>query len=152
MTTSTKERPAAEADAAPQKGGKKKLIIILLVVLLAAGAGAYFFLFSGSGKPAAPQPGLVVDVDPIAVNLAGGGYLKVGVALQLTADVADADKPDTAKATDLIISTFSGARPADVTGARDALKAALQKKIIDAYKKDGAEVVMGIYYTDYVTQ
>ena len=83
---------------------------------------------------------------------AGGGYLKVGVALQLTADVAENAEPDGSKATDLIISTFSGARPADVTGARDALKAALQKKIIDAYKKDGAEVVMGIYYTDYVTQ
>jgi len=152
MTTSTKERPTAEAEAAPAKGGKKKLIIIVLVVLLAAGAGAYFFLFSGSGKPAAPQPGLVLDVDPIAVNLAGGGYLKVGVALQLTSGIAQADEPDPAKATDLIISTFSGARPTDVTGARDALKAALQKKIIAAYEKDGTEVVMGIYYTDYVTQ
>ena len=152
MTASTKERPAAEAQETPAKGGKKKLIAIVLVVLLAAGAAAYFFLFSGSGKPKPPEPGLVVAVDPIAVNLAGGGYLKIGIKLQLTADVAEADEPDTAKATDLIISTFSGARAADVTGARDALKAALQKKIIDAYEVDGTEVVMGIYYTDYVTQ
>jgi flagellar FliL protein len=152
MTASTKERPSAEAAEAPAKGGKKKLIVILLVVLLAAGGAAYFFLFSGSGKAAAPEPGLVVKLDPVAVNLAGGGYLKVGVALQLTADVAENAEPDGSKATDLIISTFSGARPADVTGARDALKAALQKKIIDAYKVDGTEVVMGIYYTDYVTQ
>jgi flagellar protein FliL len=152
MTASTKEKPTTEAVEAPAKGGKKKLIVILLVVLLAAGGAAYFFLFSGSGKPAAPEPGLVVKLDPVAVNLAGGGYLKVGVALQLTADVAEADEPDGSRATDLIISTFSGARPADVTGARDALKAALQKKIIDAYKQDGTEVVMGIYYTDYVTQ
>jgi flagellar FliL protein len=152
MSASTKERPSAEAAEAPAKGGKKKLIVILLVLLLAAGGAAYFFLFSGSGKAAAPEPGLVVRLDPVAVNLAGGGYLMVGVALQLTADVAEADEPDGSKATDLIISTFSGARPADVTGARDALKAALQKKIIDAYKVDGTEVVMGIYYTDYVTQ
>jgi flagellar FliL protein len=152
MTTSTRERPAAEAEEAPAKKGKKKLIVILLVVLLAAGAGAYFFLFSGSGKPAAPEPGLVMKLDPVAVNLAGGGYLKVGVALQLTADVAEADEPDGSKATDLIISTFSQARPSDVIGARDALKAALQKKIIKAYEQDGTEVVMGIYYTDYVTQ
>jgi flagellar FliL protein len=152
MSASTKERPSAEAAEAPAKGRKKKLIVILLVLLLAAGGAAYFFLFSGSGKAAAPEPGLVVRLDPVAVNLAGGGYLKVGVALQLTADVAEADEPDGSKATDLIISTFSGARPADVTGARDALKAALQKKIIDAYKVDGTEVVMGIYYTDYVTQ
>jgi hypothetical protein len=36
-----------------------------------------------------------------------------------------------------------------VVGARDALKTDLQKKIIKAY---GPDVVMGIYYTDYVTQ
>jgi flagellar FliL protein len=148
MTTSTKEKPT-EADVAEPKGGKKKLILILLVVLLAAGGAAYFFLFSGSAEAEAPQPGVVLDVAPIAVNLAGGGYLKVGVAMQLTADVGEKDQPETAKATDLIISTFSGAAPADVTGARDALKAALQQKIIKAYGKD---VVMGIYYTDYVTQ
>ena len=148
MTASTKEK-ATEADAPEAKGGKKKLILILLVVLLAAGGAAYFFLFSGSAKAEAPQPGVVEALEPVAVNLAGGGYLKVGVALQLTADVAEADKPDGSKAIDLIISTFSGAAPADVTGARDALKAALQQKIIKAYAKD---VVMGIYYTDYVTQ
>ena len=148
MTASTKERPSAEAAEAPAKGGKKKLIVILLVVLLAAGGAAYFFLFSGSGKAAAPEPGLVVKLDPVAVNLAGGGYLKVGVALQLTADVAENAEPDGSKATDLIISTFSGARPADVTGARDALKAALEQKIVEAYGGD----VLGIYYTEYVTQ
>jgi flagellar protein FliL len=148
MTTSTKEK-ATEAPAEAAKGGKKKLVLILLVVLLAAGGAAYFFLFAGSAKAEAPAPGVVLTVDPVAVNLAGGGYLKVGVAMQLTADVGEKDEPDTAKASDLIISTFSGAAPADVTGARDALKASLQAKIIKAYGKD---VVMGIYYTDYVTQ
>ena len=56
--------------------------------------------------------------------------------------------PDGAKATDLIISTFSQAKPADVNGARDALKQALQKKIVEAYEGD----VIEIYYTEYVTQ
>lgn len=150
MTTSVKEKPAAAAaDEAPAKGGKKKLMIILVVVVLALGAGAYFFLFSGSSKAAAPTPGAVLAVDPIAVNLAGGGYLKVGVALQLTADVDPKAEPDPAKAQDLIISTFSEAKLADVIGSRDALKADLQQKIIKAYGKD---VVMGIYYTNYVTQ
>jgi flagellar FliL protein len=149
MTASTKEKAAAEAAAPEAKGGKKKLIIILLVVLLAAGGGAYFFLFAGSAKAAAPTPGAVMDVTPVAVNLAGGGYLKVGVAMQLTSSVDPKAEPDPAKATDLIISTFSGAAPADVTSARDALKAALLAKIEKAYGKD---VVMGIYYTDYVTQ
>jgi flagellar protein FliL len=143
---STKEK-TAETDEVEAKGGKKKLLLIMLVVLLAAGGAAYFFLFSGSAKAAAPVPGTVMTLDPVAVNLSGGGYLKVGVALQLTS-TADSKTMDGAKAIDLVISTFSQAAPADVTGAREALKKALEKKIEKAY--DGE--VMGIYYTDYVTQ
>lgn len=149
MTASVKEKPGTEAEEAPAKGGKKKLMIIVLVLVVVAGAGAYFFLFSGSGKPKAPEPGAVVTVDPIAVNLAGGGFLKVGIKMQLTADVGEKDVPDTGKATDLLISTFSGAAPADVAAGRDTFKAALEKQLVKAY---GADVVMGIYYTDYVMQ
>jgi flagellar FliL protein len=142
-----KDKPEGEEEAAG--GGKKKLLLVAAVAVLALGAGAYFFLFSGSGEAkAAPKAGVVEALDPVAVNLAGGGYLKVGIALQLTADAGET-KPDGSKAVDLVISTFSQAQPADVVGARDALKAALQKKIIEAY---GDDVVMGIYYTNYVTQ
>ena len=148
MTKPAKSEPAAEETA--KAGGKKMLVLILMVVLVAAAAGAYFFLFSGTGKAAAPTPGAVVTLDPVAVNLAGGGYLKVGIALQLTATAGE--KVDGAKAQDIVISTFSLAKPADVNGARDAMKAALQKKIIDAYTVDGTESVMGIYFTQYVTQ
>ena len=154
MTTSTKEKPT-ETDEAPKKG-KKKLLLIALVLLLAAGGAAYFFLFTGSAKASAPvSSGTFLTLDPVAVNLAGGGYLKVGVALELTTDGASGGEGkglDGSKAIDLVISTFSQAAPADVTNARDALKAALQQKIINAYKQDGKEMVMGIYYTEYVTQ
>jgi flagellar FliL protein len=154
MSTSTKEKPT-ETDEAPKKG-KKKLLLIVLVLLLAAGGAAYFFLFSGSSKPAKPvASGTFLTIDPVAVNLAGGGYLKIGVALELTTDAAsggEGGKLDGSKAKDLVISTFSQASPTDVTNARDALKAALQQKIIDAYKENGKEMVMGIFYTDYVTQ
>jgi flagellar FliL protein len=91
-------------------------------------------------------------LEPLAVNLAGGGYLKIGVTLQFTeagsAGGHGGSGPDGSKATDLIISTFSQAAPADVSGARDALKEALQEKIIEAYHGD----VMEIYYNEYVTQ
>src|SRR3954464_6861954 len=147
MATAEKITEGTEA-----KGGKKKLLVILVVLLLGAGAAAYFFLFSGSSaKAEEPVKGAVVALEPIAVTLAGGGYLKVGIALQLTADAGE-EAPDGSHALDLIISTFSQAKPADVTGARDALKEALEKKIVDAYKEDGKEIVMGIYYTEYVTQ
>jgi flagellar FliL protein len=152
---STKEK-APETDEAPAKKGKKKLLLIALVVLLAAGGAAYFFLFSGKAAATTPvSSGTYLVLDPVAVNLAGGGYLKVGVSLELTTDGAgggEGGKLDGSKATDLVISTFSQAAPADVTGARDALKASLEQKIIDAYTVDGVKMVMGLYYTQYVTQ
>ena len=154
---STKEK-APDADEATAKGGKKTLLLIVLVLLLAAGGAAYFFLFSGdSAKAEEPvSSGTFVTLEPVAVNLAGGGYLKIGVALELTEEGAagghEGGGLDGSKAKDLIISTFSQAAPADVTGARDALKEALQQKIVEAYTKEGHELVMGIYYTDYVTQ
>jgi flagellar FliL protein len=95
--------------------------------------------------------GTVLPLEPIAVNLAGGGYLKIGVTLEFTEEGSASGHeggPDGSKATDLIISTFSQASPADVTGAREALKKSLEAKIIEAY--DGG--VMHIYYNEYVTQ
>src|ERR671926_954229 len=100
---SEKQTEAAEEDA-PAKGGKKKLLLVLAVLLLGGAGAAYFFLFAGSGEPAPPEPGEVVSLEPVAVNLAGGGYLKIGVALQLTADVGE-EAPDGAKALDLVIGT-----------------------------------------------
>jgi flagellar FliL protein len=148
----TAEKTKSDEETEDKGGGKKKLLVILVVLVLAAGAAGYFFLFSGSpAKAEEPEKGAVVALDPIAVNLAGGGYLKVGIALQLTADAGE-EAPDGSQALDLIIATFSQADPADVTGARDALKEALEKEIVDAYDEDGHEVVMGIYYTQYVTQ
>jgi flagellar FliL protein len=150
MATKEKTKPEGEETEA-KGGGRKKLLIIGLVAVLALGAAAYFFLFSGDAAAAEPEPGTVVVLDPVAVNLAGGGYLKVGVALQLTADAGE-ESPDGSKAQDLIIATFSQANPVDVANARDAFKEALQEKIIKAYTEDDTELVMGIYFTQYVTQ
>ena len=152
MSTSTKEKPAEETEE--KGGGKKKLLLILVVVLLAGAGAAYYFLFSGSGEAEAAEPehGGYVALEPIAVNLAGGGYLKIGLTLEITADAAGGGHGgaavDGAKAYDEIISTFSQAKPADVNGAREALKESLEQKIVDAYEGD----VMAIYYNEYVTQ
>jgi flagellar protein FliL len=152
------KNPEAAEDAEQKGGGRKKLLLIVAVALVAAAGAAYFFLFSGSGEAEAAEPvhGGYVALEPIAVNLAGGGYLKVGITLEITADAAGGGhggaSVDGAKAYDLIISTFSQAAPADVVGARDALKAALEQKIVEAYTEDGVPMVMHIYYTEYVTQ
>lgn len=155
---STKEKPA-ETDETEGKGGKKKLLLMVAVVLIAAAGAAYFFLFAGSGEAeaAAPEHGGYAALEPIAVNLAGGGYLRIGITLDYTVAAAGGGHGgggvDGAKAYDQIISTFSQASPTDVTGARDALKEALEAKIIEAYTEDdGVQMVMGIYYTEYVTQ
>ena len=146
---SKEERPAEDgADEVPAKGGKKKLLLAALVAIVAAaGAGWFYLMPAAEAEAEEPHPGAVVPVDAIAVNLAGGGYLKIGVALQLTEE-AIAEEVDGTEATDLIISQFSQAQRADATGAREALKEALELKIIEAY--EGA--VMDIYYTEYVTQ
>ncbi|TQN37501.1 flagellar FliL protein [Blastococcus colisei] len=149
---------SAETDEAEAKGGKKKLLMIVGVLLVAAAGAAYFFLFAapGEAEAAAPEHGGYTALEPVAVNLAGGGYLKIGVTLDYTVAAAGGGHGgggvDGAKAYDQIISTFSQASPADVTGARDALKEALEQKIIEAYTEDGVQMVMGIYYTEYVTQ
>jgi flagellar FliL protein len=153
---SKKKEAPAEDDAS--KGGKKKLLIIALVAVLAIGAGAYFFLFSGSGEaeagPAAEAGSVVLAVDPVAINLAGGSYLKLGVALQFSLAYDEAaggehgSEPDGSKAMDIAIAQFSGAALADVQNNREAMKAALKEAIVHAYHGD----VYEIYYTEYVTQ
>jgi flagellar FliL protein len=154
----SKQKTDETDDATEKGGGKKKLVLILAVVVLAAAGAAYFFLFAGAGEAEAEEPvssGAFLALEPVAVNLAGGGYLKIGVSLELTEEGAAGGHGgglDGSKATDLVISTFSQANPGDVTGARDALKEALEQKIIEAYTEEDHPLVMGIYYTEYVTQ
>jgi flagellar FliL protein len=153
MAKDTKDAPAEEEAPA---GGKRKLLVIALVAVLAIGAAAYFFVFSGGGAEAEPAPeaGTILTVDPVAINLAGGSYLKLGLALQYTAEYDAGGSGhggpvyDGSQALDLAIAQFSGAALSDVQTNREALKAALQESIVHAYH----DAVMSIYITEYVTQ
>ncbi len=155
---STKEKAAPVEETEEGGGGRRRLLLVLVVALLLAAGAAYYFLFAGSGEAEAaePQHGGYVALEPIAVNLAGGGYLKIAITLDVTVEGAASGGHggglDGAKAYDQIISTFSQAEPTDVTGARDALKEALEEKIIEAYTEEDVPMVKGIYYTEYVTQ
>ena len=145
----TKPRGAGpdEADGNADAGGsrKKKLIVIVAVLVVVLGAAYWFVLKPKPGGP--PKPGAVVMIDPIQVNLAGGHYLKIGVALQL---VKGAGTPDTAKALDAVISEFSGREMETITQPvqRDKLKKELTATLSTRYDHD----VMGVYFTDFVTQ
>ncbi len=140
---------AGEAPAEEKKGGKKKLIMIVVLALVVGGAGYWFFL---KPKPAAsekpkPEAGIVVPLEPIQVNLEGGHYLKIGIALQLTKAAKEADG---SKALDAVIATFSGMSMNEVTkpDEREKVKEELAKKLEKLYEDE----VMDVYYTDFVTQ
>ena len=152
-----KEKDApAEGEEAPGGGGKKKLLVLLALLLVVAGAAAYFFLFTGEAAAEEPVHGGYTALEPITVNLAGGGYLKIGITLEYTAAAASGGHGsggvDGSKALDLLISTYSQAQPADVTGAREALKESLEQQIIEAYTEHDVPMVMDVYLTQYVTQ
>jgi flagellar protein FliL len=139
--------PKADAQPEPEekKGGMKKIVIIL-VALLAVGGGAYWFVLKP--KPVeAPKPGEVVSLDPIQINLEGEHYLRVGIALQLTAKTKEADG---SKALDATITEFSGLSIAEVNDVkkRAALKKELQHHLGELYEGE----VMGVYFTEFVTQ
>lgn len=141
--TSPPEAPADEADGAG--GGKKKILLVALVLVVALAAVWWFFL-KPSG-PEEPEPGEVLTMEPIQVNLADGHYLRVGVALQLTATAHEADG---SKALDAVIDLFSGLDQAELVkqGHRQELKEALEERLDHDYHGD----VMEVYFTEFVTQ
>lgn len=147
-----------EKDAAagsPKKSKKMLMIIaIALVVLGGGGAGAYFFLAGGDGKVEAPVKGEVIALEnPLTVNLAGGHYLKVGFALQMTEEAAGAEI-DPSEAIDLAIDQYTGVEIAELQteGGRTKAKEQLLERIEQAYNIEGKHLVMGIYFTQFVTQ
>jgi len=166
MTTPTIPRPGKTEDGAKdgdvgKKGkkkdgapkSKKKLIIIGAVLVVAVAA----YMFVLKPKPAAggpPQPGLVVKLDPLTLNLDGGHYLKLSMALQFTASASGGghggDEPDGSKALDLAIAQLSNRKIAELNTAqaREAAKQKLLTAIEDAYEHD----VMDLYFTEFVMQ
>jgi flagellar protein FliL len=137
--------PSNETEAkAPRKKGKLIIAIVAVVVLL--GGGAYFFLKPSSGE-AAPKPGTVDALDSIQINLAGAHYLRLGIALQLR---EGAESVDGSKALDAAISLFSGQSMTDLNQGqpRNALKTKLGQELTHLYDGD----VMGVYFTEFVTQ
>lgn len=135
-----------DGEETPKKSKKKLLIMVLVPVLVIVGAGYWFFL-KPSGAEAAPVPGEVVTLEPLQVNLAQGHYLRVGIALQL---VEGAHEVDGSKALDATIELFSGHKMDEVSEVKERkeLKDELEKELDHLYHGD----VMGVYFTEFVTQ
>ncbi len=147
------EKETAEA---PKKSNKMLMIIVIAVVVLLGGGAGAFFMMKGDSAEAAPEPekGTVVAIEnALTINLAGGHYLKVGFALQQTADAAGHDV-DTSEALNLAIDQYTGMTVAELSTekGRDHAKEELLKKIVEAYTEDDKKMVMDIYFTQFVTQ
>jgi flagellar FliL protein len=132
----TKLAAAPDGDAKPKKPKKKLVLIAALVLVLAGGGGGSWV------------EGVVVPLDPININLAGGHYLKVGLALQAIEGASH--EPDGSKALDLMISELSHRTVAELSSnaTREKVKEELLKKIEKEYHHD----VMDVYFTEFVMQ
>ena len=121
------------------------------VALLVVAGAAYMFVLKpkpADGAKPAPKPGIVTPLEAIQVNLAGGHYLRLGIALQQTDKAAEA--LDGSKALDAAIELFSGKTIEDLTNLkeREKLKKELTKELEHLYEDE----VMGVYFTQFVMQ
>ena len=138
---------APEVATDGRKGARRKKLIVALLLVAAVGGAAYWFLLRPTPE-VAPEPGEVVALEPIQVNLADGRYLRVAIALQATLDVEE--EVDGSRALDAAIDVFSGLPVDEVANAksRDALKSELKERILELYEGE----LMDIYFTEFVTQ
>jgi flagellar FliL protein len=140
--------------------GKLKIILPVLLVLLAGGGAAYFFVLAPKPAKAAPAKitGTLFPLAPeFVVNLSGGHYGKVTVALLMTAGV-----PAVPASGDAAALTEDAAVRAiitnDLTGLPDsalierAQRASLEKKILTDLQSSTDVKVTQVLFTDVVVQ
>lgn len=153
--TEAARRGADHGGDAKGATGKKKLLVVLAVMLLLGGGAAWYLLLGPGSKSAEavePEPevelGSVISVDPISINLADKHYLKLGLGLQVVAEVEE--EPDGAKALDAAISLYSGRSMDELADPvrRDALKEELTVSLQKAYHDE----VVDVYFTEFVMQ
>jgi flagellar protein FliL len=143
-------KPAAKGKAAKKGGSKKKKLIIVVVLLLAVAGAGYKFFLAKPAKPGPPVGGDIVQLDPETVNLNGGHYLKVAVAVQVVQGKSTSTDFQGSKAEQLIIDEFSNRTVPSLSSntTRKKLADELEKKIKSAY--DGE--VFTIFLTQFVMQ
>jgi flagellar FliL protein len=155
-----------------EKGGMKKLAVPAVALLLGVFVGPKFLGGGGNAEAGAATttttaPGPVISLEPITLNLSDGHLLKVGLALQISADwleehgepaaeeghgAADTDDPTQgyARALDAAITVFSAQTMPGLTDAagREQARAALNQALQDAYHGE----IEGVYLYQFVMQ
>ncbi|WP_062305275.1 flagellar basal body-associated FliL family protein [Demequina subtropica] len=154
--------PQPEPEPEKPAGKGKRLPSLIIGLLLVVGAAAAYWFLAGPGAASDAEHaegdaaaavehvdlGDVQVLEPISLNLSGGHYLRIGLGLQLPADAHG--EVDSAKALDAAIGLFSGRSQTDLADAavREELKAELAHTLEELYEGE----VVGVYYTDFVTQ
>jgi len=143
-----------ETEAAKPKFTKKKIMLLAIaaVALTVAGVAGKSIL-AGPKAEKAPEPGGVIAMDSVTINLASGHYLKMKLALQATVEAAGGEEggePDGSKALDLAISQYSNMQMAELSSATGRAKA--KAELLEDVKKAYDEKIMDIYFTEFVMQ
>ena len=171
MTTAPPDAPPVESGTSHRRRNRAALGVGLVAALIGAGV-----LITGPGQGgrdtasaedppvaedenATEEPNIIgatiVETDPITVSLADNGYLRVGVSLQLApdesgSDVEAADEFASARAIDLVVSTYSAYTKPELISPRGRLtaKRKMTERVMAAY--DGE--IAAVYLTGFVVQ
>lgn len=175
-------KDAGAAQPTPAGSGKKKIIIIIVVVVLllavAGGAAAFVMLKAkshqsldseaGDAGHTAEVPeghsdedeldegeeaiGAIFPMDPIVVNLHGGGLIRCQIQLEFSArDIPGRFYTNLVPVRDALIELLSGKRKEDVLAVdgKSALKNSIRELINNQLRK---EDITKVYFTQYVVQ
>jgi flagellar FliL protein len=144
---SEKDTEPTTGENTKPSGRKKKMLVIVGAAVLLAGGLVGAKLMLGGGEEA-PEPGAVLALEAMTVNLADGHYLKFKLALQATADAGE--EMDGAEAQDLAITQYTGRTVGELSSmaGRKQAKGQLLESVKHAYE----DKVMDIYFTEFVTQ
>jgi flagellar FliL protein len=156
---------AATTAKAPAKGRSLRTKLVLLVVLL-VGIGAGYVLKGGGGAEDAAgatattvpdEPGLMVTIEPLSINLADDHFLRVGIAVQLVdgaEGVPAAPEEWLAEhgpiVRDLLISRLGGVYVADLADA--PAREAVRDELLHLANEHFDDTVYAVYFTDFVMQ
>jgi flagellar protein FliL len=141
--------------------GKLKIILPVLLLVLIGGGGAYKFVLSGGGSgKKAPPPKVAGELLPLApdftINLDGGHYGKVSVALEMEGGIPKAAEgaAPSLKENAVVRSIVTN----DLTGLTtdELIQRQTREKLLDNILKDlqsqTDEQVTHVFFTDVVVQ
>jgi len=156
------------------KGGGMNKLLLVAVLLLGAAAG-YVLKGGGGGSagaaaettlPPPPEPGMMVSIAPLSVNLADNHYLKIGLAVQLVdgAETTEGGGHGGSAATpedawlaehgpvirDLLISELGGAHVSEFANA--AGRENLRNHLLEKANEHLEGSVYALYFTEFVMQ